>query len=182
MADWLAARQEGGNSMVRATFSAQGRLSRRKRGHTGRLRLSRAQRQTILAHTSLPDELVARFIIEESGQRTSRLSEAELSLLEEQVGEEALNARGSVRRQLLRIAEKLAAFRRRHSGRVQDRFQSRLAHESQRPISSSGNPTKQQCSDEEPEHATSGARVLARESQTAGADPTVNAGVWQQWP
>jgi hypothetical protein len=119
MADWLAARQEDGNSAVRAAISALSRLSRRKRGKTGRFRLTQAQRETILGHTSLPDELVARFIIEESGQRTIQLTADMLSLLQEKVREEALYAKGLVRRQLLRIVEKLSVFGSRLSKRVQ---------------------------------------------------------------
>ena len=81
MADWLASQQTDDNSAIRVAFSEQRRLSRRKPEKTGCLKLTQAQRETILDYAPLPDELVARLMI--AGQRISRLSVEEVNVLQE---------------------------------------------------------------------------------------------------
>jgi hypothetical protein len=119
MADWLASRQRDDRSAVRVAFSEKC-LSRRKPEKTGCLKLTQAQRETILGYAALPDELVARLMIEEPGLRNSRFSVEDLNVLQERIRESAHYAKGSVRQRLKRLVKKLAETRSKFPRIVQD--------------------------------------------------------------
>jgi len=122
MADWLASKQADRVSTVRFAFSEKIRLSRHKPGNTGKPKLTRGQRRTILNHVSLPDEFFARLIIEEFGYKISRFTAQELIDLQKTIEEAAHYAKGLVRGKLLCVVEKLSDIRSKVSKRVQDRF------------------------------------------------------------
>ena len=63
MADWLASQQTDDKSAVRGAFSEKRRLGRRKPEKTDCLKLTPAQRETILDDAPLPDGLLARLMI-----------------------------------------------------------------------------------------------------------------------
>ena len=109
MADWLASRHA--ISTVRAAFFPNSRPSRAQPGMTGCLTLTPAQPETILDHTSLPDDLVARLIIEKFGRANSRFMVVEVDVLQDKVEEAAHYTKGFVRRRLMGVAKKLLDIR-----------------------------------------------------------------------
>lgn len=115
MAEWLASRN-GAHSTVRVAFSERSCTNRRAPGKTRCLRLTQAERESILDHASLPDDLVARLIVETFRQANSRFTVEEVDVLQDKVEEVAHYAKGFVRRKLVRLVKKLSAIRSRMSG------------------------------------------------------------------
>jgi hypothetical protein len=111
MAKWLASRT-GVHAIVRFAFSESNRLNRRKPpGKTRCLKLTQAERESILDHASLPDDLVARLVIEKFEQANNRFTVGDIDVLGDKVEEAAHYARGSVRRRLMRVVKKLSDIR-----------------------------------------------------------------------